>query len=111
MVQAGPEFKLIKHAKPRPGMCGRFRANFGPHVCVDRYAMFMGSIGGLILSVLLLGVWVGLGTPMGYDNPNWLLIIGTYTGLVTCYAAMACLTPLLPKGLVTSCMQDVTHPV
>ncbi|CAL5222302.1 g4644 [Coccomyxa viridis] len=76
------DFELIKPAKRQPGVCGWLRANFGPHVCVDRYALFMGSIGGLTLSVLLLGVWVGLGAPMGYDNPNWLLIIGTYSGLV-----------------------------
>ena len=50
---------------------------------MDRYALFMGSMGGLLLSILLLGVWAGLGVPMGYDNPNWLLIIGTYSGLVS----------------------------
>ncbi len=83
-MQVDSDFELIKPAKRQPGVCGWLRANFGPHVCVDRYALFMGSIGGLTLSVLLLGVWVGLGAPMGYDNPNWLLIIGTYSGLVSC---------------------------
>ena len=89
VVQAGPEFELVQDAERQPGLLGWVSANFRPHVCVDRYALFMGSIGGLVLSVLLLGVWVGLGTPMGYDNPNWLLIIGTFTGLVSCFAAVA----------------------
>lgn len=84
MSQASPDFDLSEPHQHQPGAYGWVRANFGPHVCVDRYALFMGSVGGLLLSVLLLGVWIGLGTPMGYDNPNWLLIIGTYTGLVSC---------------------------
>ena len=85
MLQVSPDFDLDEHHQRQPGVSGWFRANFAPHVCVDRYALFMGSMGGLLLSVLLLGVWVGLGTPMGYDNPNWLLIIGTYSGLVSCH--------------------------
>lgn len=76
------EVELCAPAQRQPGICGWFRANFGVYVCVDRYARFMGSLGGLIMSLILLGVWIGLGYPMGYDNPNWLLIIGTYTGLV-----------------------------
>ncbi len=103
-VQDDPDFELIEPAKRQPGVCGWFHANLGPHVCVDRYALFMGSIGGLILSVLLLGVWVGLGTPMGYDNPNWLLIIGTYTGLVSCsmpwHATFFCF-----NNIVICCLQ------
>ena len=35
-----------------------------------------------MLSLVLLGVWLGLGKMMGYDDSNWWLIIGTYTGLV-----------------------------
>ena len=30
-----------------------------------------------MLSLLLLGVWLGLGKVMGYNNANWWLIIGT----------------------------------
>lgn len=52
------------------------------YACVDKYAKLIGSIGGIILSLLLLGLWLGLGKVMGYNNPNWWLIIGTYTGLV-----------------------------
>ena len=52
---------------------------------MDRYARFMSSLWGLLLSLALLCVWLGLGDVMGYGNPNWWLIIGTYTGLVrTC---------------------------
>lgn len=36
-----------------------------------------------MLSIVLLGVWLGLGKVMGYDDSNWWLIIGTYTGLVS----------------------------
>jgi low-affinity ferrous iron transport protein len=49
---------------------------------IHAYARFMSSLGGLLLSLALLGLWLGLGAAMGYDNPNWWLIIGTYTGLV-----------------------------
>lgn len=56
---------------------------------VDRYALFIGSISGIILSVLLLGVWLGLGKLMGYNDSNWWLIIGTYTGLVRSVACHA----------------------
>ena len=53
------------------------------YICVDKYARFIGSIGGIILSLLLLGVWLGLGKLMGFNNSNWWLIIGTYPGLVS----------------------------
>lgn len=49
---------------------------------MDRYARFMSSLWGLLLSLALLCVWLGLGNVMGYGNSNWWLIIGTYTGLV-----------------------------
>lgn len=75
--------ELEAPAERQPGCTGWLRANFGVYVCVDRYARFMGSMGGLLMSVLLLGVWVGLGNSMGYSNPNWWLIIGSYTGLVS----------------------------
>ena len=53
------------------------------NICSIRYANFMGSLGGLTLSVALAGLWVGLGQLLGFSNPNWWLIIGTYTGLVS----------------------------
>ena len=69
-------------AQRQPGCLGWLSANFGVHVCVDRYALFMSSLAGLLLSLALLGVWFGIGSVMGYGQPNWWLIIGTYTGLV-----------------------------
>lgn len=54
------------------------------YAVVDRYANFMGSIGGILWSVMLLAVWLVIGSFMGYSNANWWLIIGTYTGLVSC---------------------------
>ncbi|KAL3151416.1 low-affinity Fe(2+) transport protein [Trebouxia sp. C0009 RCD-2024] len=57
------------------------KASSVAYTCVNTYAKFMGSIGGITLSLLLLGLWLGLGKVMGYDNSNWWLIIGTYTGL------------------------------
>ena len=55
----------------------------GAHVIVDRYACFMGSIGGLTMTFGLLIVWIILGDIIGYSNDNWWLAIGTYTGLVS----------------------------
>ena len=69
-------------AQRQPGCLGWLNANFGIHVCVDRYALFMSSLAGLLLSLALLGIWIGMGSVMGYGEPNWWLIIGTYTGLV-----------------------------
>ena len=74
--------------EPQSGICGWWKHNFGVYVIVDRYANFIGSIGGIILSVVLLAVWLVIGSIMGYGNANWWLIIGTYTGLVstsTCF--------------------------
>ncbi len=56
--------------------------NLGIFVIVDGYANFIGSIGGIVLSIVLLAVWLVIGSVMGYRNDNWWLIIGTYTGLV-----------------------------
>ena len=44
---------------------------------VERYSAFIGGVGGIVLSLLLLGGWLGLGKAMGYGNANWWLIIGT----------------------------------
>ena len=77
----------VKSCKPPvqhlSGCLGWLSANFGVHVCVDRYALFMSSLAGLLLSLALLGVWLGIGSVMGYGEANWWLIIGTYTGLVS----------------------------
>lgn len=64
------------------GCAGHGRCAQAAHICVDKYARFIGSTGGILLSLLLLGVWLGLGSVMGFNKPNWWLIIGTYTGLV-----------------------------
>ena len=64
------------------GLKGWWQYNFGVYVIVDRYANFIGSISGIILSCVLLAIWLVIGRVMGYDNANWWLIIGTYTGLV-----------------------------
>ena len=45
-------------AQRQPGCLGWLNANFGIHVCVDRYALFMSSLAGLLLS-LALGIWIG----------------------------------------------------
>ena len=44
------------------------------------YSLLMGSLGGLALSGAVFAVWIGAGSVMGWGNPNWMLIIGTYTG-------------------------------
>lgn len=59
-------------------------------VIVDSYANFIGSIGGIVLSIVLLAVWLVIGSVMGYSNDNWWLIIGTYTGLVRLHASFFC---------------------
>jgi len=68
------------------GFRGWWSRNFGACVIVDGYANFIGSIGGIVLSIVLLAVWLVIGSVMGYSNDNWWLIIGTYTGLVRCPA-------------------------
>ena len=64
------------------GFRGWWSRNLGIFVIVDGYASFIGSIGGILLSIVLLAVWLVIGSVMGYSNDNWWLIIGTYTGLV-----------------------------
>ncbi|DBA73208.1 hypothetical protein WJX77_010591 [Trebouxia sp. C0004] len=63
------------------GFRGWWSRNLGVFVIVDGYANFIGSIGGIVLSIVLLAVWLVIGSIMGYSNDNWWLIIGTYTGL------------------------------
>ncbi|KAL0045909.1 hypothetical protein WJX82_008219 [Trebouxia sp. C0006] len=63
------------------GFRGWWSRNLGIFVIVDGYASFIGSIGGILLSIVLLAVWLVIGSVMGYSNDNWWLIIGTYTGL------------------------------
>ena len=63
-------------AAPADGLVHKLRRGFA--VALDRYANFMGSIGGLLLSAALLGLWLGLGKILGYNNSNWWLIIGTW---------------------------------
>jgi len=64
------------------GFRGWWSRKLGVFVIVDGYANFIGSIGGIVLSIVLLAVWLVIGSVMGYSNGNWWLIIGTYTGLV-----------------------------
>ena len=80
--------------QPQGGLCSWQRLKSGVYVVVDRYANFMGSIGGVIWSVMLLAVWLVIGSFMGYSNANWWLIIGTYTGLVRCSSIPAGMMPI-----------------
>jgi hypothetical protein len=50
------------------------------HRAIADYSLFMGSIAGLCFNAGVFGAWLGAGAAMGYGNPNWMLIIGTYTG-------------------------------
>ncbi|CCK68822.1 Fet4p KNAG_0B03810 [Huiozyma naganishii CBS 8797] len=48
---------------------------------IDWYADVIGTGIGVIIAIIAFGVWIGIGTPLHWDD-NWWLIIGTYTGLV-----------------------------
>ncbi|RHZ57048.1 hypothetical protein CDV55_100476 [Aspergillus turcosus] len=48
---------------------------------IDYYGAIMGSGAGVVISVIVFAVWIGIGPTMQW-NSNWWLIIGTYTGLV-----------------------------
>ena len=48
---------------------------------LDWYAAFVGSGYMVVLSFVLLGAWLGIGTPLAWGD-NWWLIIGTFSGLV-----------------------------
>lgn len=75
-------FKVAEPAEQLlPGFRNWWSRNLGIFVIVDGYANFIGSIGGIVLSIVLLAVWLVIGSVMGYSNDNWWLIIGTYTGL------------------------------
>ncbi|CCD23280.1 Fet4p NDAI_0B02450 [Naumovozyma dairenensis CBS 421] len=49
--------------------------------CIDWYADIIGTGIGVMLAIAFFGVWIGIGSPLHWDD-NWWLIIGTYTGLV-----------------------------
>ena len=85
------------------GYCGWYKRNLGVYVIVDRYANFIGSIAGIVLSAVLLAVWLVIGSIMGYGNANWWLIIGTYTGLVSITQLYIVDVLLLPHTAVTLC--------
>ena len=61
----------IKTAPPRPGVGTR---------AIDAYANLVASGVGAGVSAAVFGTWLGLGKAMHFSS-NWLLIIGTYTGL------------------------------
>ncbi|CAI4035786.1 hypothetical protein SMKI_13G4380 [Saccharomyces mikatae IFO 1815] len=48
---------------------------------IDWYADIIGTGVGVIIGVAVFATWIGIGTPLKW-NDNWWLIIGTYTGLV-----------------------------
>lgn len=48
---------------------------------IDFYADVIGTGIGVFIACLAIGVWLGIGHLMHYDD-NWWLIIGTYTGLI-----------------------------
>ncbi|CAB4251862.1 similar to Saccharomyces cerevisiae YMR319C FET4 Low-affinity Fe(II) transporter of the plasma membrane [Maudiozyma barnettii] len=48
---------------------------------IDWYADVIGTGIGVIVAIIVFGVWIGIGTPMNWGD-DWWLIIGTYTGLV-----------------------------
>lgn len=48
---------------------------------IDYYAAIVGTGIGVALSAMVIAAWLGIGHLMEWD-PNWWLIIGTYTGLV-----------------------------
>ncbi|KAG0668278.1 low-affinity Fe(2+) transport protein [Maudiozyma exigua] len=48
---------------------------------IDWYADVIGTGIGVVVAIIVFGVWIGIGTPMHWGD-DWWLIIGTYTGLV-----------------------------
>ncbi|KAF8867158.1 Low affinity iron permease [Acephala macrosclerotiorum] len=48
---------------------------------IDEYAFLVGGGFGAACSIVVFGVWLGIGHTLHY-NANWWLIIGTWTGLV-----------------------------
>lgn len=48
---------------------------------ISKYSDIIGTGIGLVISVIVFAVWLGIGPIMKW-NDNWWLIIGTYTGLV-----------------------------
>lgn len=50
-------------------------------VIIDWYADVIGTGIGVVVAIIVFGVWIGIGQPLHW-NDNWWLIIGTYTGLV-----------------------------
>lgn len=48
---------------------------------IDWYADIIGTGIGVLIGVAVFATWIGIGSPMKWDD-NWWLIIGTYTGLI-----------------------------
>lgn len=48
---------------------------------ISYYAEVIGTGVGLLITIAVFAVWIGVGHLMGWDS-NWWLIIGTYTGLM-----------------------------
>ncbi|KAF2642145.1 Low affinity iron permease [Massarina eburnea CBS 473.64] len=48
---------------------------------IDIYAIIFGGPIGVVISVIVFGLWIAVGPVLEFDD-NWFLIIGTYTGLM-----------------------------
>lgn len=48
---------------------------------IDNFGNFMGSGIGVVFSLIATIIWISVGPMLGFDD-NWVLIIGTFTGLI-----------------------------
>jgi low-affinity ferrous iron transport protein len=48
---------------------------------IERFALIMGSGLGVLISLVFLVVWIAFGPLLEFDD-NWVLILGTFTGLI-----------------------------
>jgi low-affinity ferrous iron transport protein len=48
---------------------------------IERFALIMGSGLGVLISLVFLVIWIAFGPLLGFDD-NWVLIPGTFTGLI-----------------------------
>ncbi|AJS95766.1 BMC_2a_G0026990.mRNA.1.CDS.1 [Saccharomyces cerevisiae] len=79
------DYRIRKHFNdfetPHPVVTIESKKRSTGRKMIDWYADIIGTGIGVLIGVAVFATWIGIGSPMKWDD-NWWLIIGTYTGLI-----------------------------
>lgn len=72
---------IMEDDTPNPEVIVQHCPREGIEWWISKYSDIIGTGIGLIISIIVFAIWIGIGPVMSW-NDDWWLIIGTYTGLV-----------------------------